>query len=239
MDNNARWKNARTAGLIVALLLLITVPASAAGDPVSTIEMPMPVPDLPSVVPALSVSDLPAISRGSLPQVSGLPSRISAINAVANTSDAVLSRSESLLADSLSSANSRMNRSRSLVSDLRARVGAPTSEALIKARDDTDAMISYTAYEAAEEMRDSVFTTTAYLRGLSGLGGVGLNLTFIILGLGWIAVVNLIDVGMRIGIFMMRVIAKVVTFIFALINFLINLFNAIANWLDIVTGPIT
>jgi hypothetical protein len=48
-------------------------------------------------------------------------------------------------------------------------------------------------------MVNSIQFSVAYLRGVSNLGGVGLDLTFILLGLGWMAFVNIVDLLIRIG----------------------------------------
>jgi hypothetical protein len=88
-------------------------------------------------------------------------------------------------------------------------------------------------------MSDSVYTSTAYLRGLSNLGGVGLNLTFIILGLAWIAIVNLIELALRTAVVLLKVIGRIMTFVISVINMLLNMLSAIAEWVNNLTGPAT
>jgi hypothetical protein len=220
--------------------MLLAVPASAAGDDPTTIyEMPMPIPQMPSVIDAVTVDDIPSISRAELPQVSGLPSRMSAINAAANTSDAVLSRAEGTLNSTLTSLSTRLDAGRSLITGLRLRLGAPTSDVLMTAQDAAGNYVNYTAYDAALQMKTSIYTTTAYLRGLSNLGGVGLNLTFVIIGLGWIAVVNLIDLSVRAGVFLLRIIGNLINALIRLIDLIIQIVSALAEWINVLTGPFT
>jgi hypothetical protein len=240
MDVKQIRENARIYGLIAVLSLLLTVPAAAAGgDPTTIYELPMPVPAMPAVIDQLTVEEIPSISRSQLPQVSGLPSRMAAIDAAANTSDAVFSRAESTLNSTLTSLSTRLDAGRSLITGLRLRVGAPTSEALAKAQNASGVYVSYTAYDMATEMRTSIYYATAYLRGLSNLGGVGLNLTFIIIGLAWIGVVNLIDLLTRAAIFMFRMLGNLVNSLIRLVDLLLNVAGVIASWIDIITGPLT
>lgn len=240
MDYKTIRKNARVCGLVVVLGLLLAVPAAAApGEPTTVYPLPMPIPIMPSVVQPLEVASIPSLSRAALPQVSGLPSRMGAISAAAATSNDVLSRAESTLDSTLTSLTSELDRSRSLVTTLRARVGSPNSDVLMVAQDASGAMVSYTAASAAATMRDSIYTSTAYLRGLSNLGGVGLNLTFIILGLGWIAVVNLLDLAVRVAVFLVKVLARLLATLLTLFDLLLQVASAIAEWLDILTGPLT
>ncbi len=240
MDYRTIRENARVLGLTLLFALLLVVPASAADDdPVNIDELPMPIPAVPSAVQPLDVNTMPSLSRAQLPQVSGLPSRMSAIGAAAATSDAILSRAEGTLNDTLSGLNSELDASRSLINSIRVRIGAPTSAALIKAQDDSGAYVSYTAYEAATEMSASVHTSVAYLRGLSRLGGVGLNLTFIIIGLGWIAIVNIIDLLLRVSLIILKIIGRIILFLFRLFALILQILYTIAVWIDIITGPLT
>lgn len=240
VDFETIWQDVRVPGVILVLALLLAVPAAAAGDdPVSLYSLPMPVPVLPSVIDPITIDQIPSLSRAQLPQISGLPSRMSAINAASNTSNAVLSRAESTLNSTLTSMSTRIDAGRSLITGLRLRLGAPTSDVLMVAQDQSGNMINYTAYDAALQMKTSTYTTTAYLRGLSNLGGVGLNLTFIIIGLGWIAIVNLIDLSVRAGVFLLRLIGNLISGLIRLIDLLIQILSAIAVWIDILTGPFT
>jgi hypothetical protein len=219
--------------------MLLAVPASAASPYDAIYEMPVPVPVMPSVIDPLTVEEIPSLSRSQLPQVSGLPSRLSAINTAANTSDVILSRAESSLNSTLTSLSTRLDAGRSMITGLRMRIGAPTSDVLMTAQDAAGNYVNYTAYDAALTMRKSIYTTTAYLRGLSNLGGVGLNLTFIIIGLGWIAVVNLIDLAIRAGVFLLRMIGNLINGLVKAIDLLIQIVSAIAEWINVLTGPFT
>ncbi len=242
MDRSQIRQNAPKAALIVVLGMLLATPASAAPNPgVDVAPLPLPVPYLgsPVAVQALQVADIPSLSRQNLPQVSGLPSRLGAISAAANLSNDMLSRAEARLDSTLISASAQIDLSRSLVADLRARLGSPTSSVIAQARDAGGNMISYTAYDAAVEMRDSIYTSTAYLRGLSNLGGVGLNLTFIIIGMAWIALVNFLDLVLQISVTLVKFIARLFLLIWLILKLIIAVAQVIADWINILTGPLT
>lgn len=239
MDTTARCQNFRIAGLIAVLLALLAVPASAAGGAPVIQPLPMPIPAIPSVVAPLNISDIPALSRAQLPQVSGLPSRMSAIATASNTSDAMLTRAEDTLNSTLTSLSAQLDSSRLLVASLRAHVGAPTADTIVKAQNVYGVYESYTAYDVATTMSNSVYTSTAYLRGLSRLGGVGLSLTFVILGLGWIVTVNLIDLGIRLSVYILKAIIGAIRLVWALVLLVIALLDVLGAWINILTGPFT
>jgi hypothetical protein len=102
-----------------------------------------------------------------------------------------------------------------------------------------DTGTQYTAYGMASDMANSMAFAVAYLRGLSKLGAVGTDLTFVLIGLAWIAVVNLIDVLFRISVVLFKILGNVIDFVIRAIELLIEIVTAIANVVDILTGPLT
>lgn len=232
-------KNARIHLVIALVIALAVLPAPVYAEDipsqpqVDVYEMPMPVPALPAPAQAIQRSDLPEI-RSSLPTVSSLPSQLNAINAAGTRADQVMSRAENRLDSTLSSASARINQTRELVDTLRARVGSPQSDQLIKAQNQYNAYVSYTAYDVATTMQGSIYTSTAYLRGLSNLGSTGLNLTFVILGLGWIGIINLLEFLVRISAFILRIIGALISWTITLITALIDIINAVGTWLDAI-----
>jgi hypothetical protein len=220
--------------------MLLAVPASAAGDdPTTVYEMPMPIPQMPSVIDAITVDEIPSISRAELPQVSGLPSRLSAIQAADSLSAAVVSRAEGYMNTTLTSIDSQLAQYRGLLTGIRLRVGSPSSDVLMTAQDAAGNYVNYTAYDAALQMKTSMYTMVAYLRGLSNIGGVGLNLTFIVVGLAWVAAVRLIDLAIRLPIVMMRIIRALASDLIKIAHLIISILEALAEWINVLTGPFT
>lgn len=230
MDNSKIFKYGRKIGLGAVLALVLVVPASADTSTTEVYEMPMPIPDLPSVVDPLTIDSIPSLSRAALPQVSGLPSQMGLIDAASSASDAVMSRVEGRLSSSLTSVNQRVSQSRALVNNVRSRVGSPLSDVQMV----SDTGTEYTAFSMASDMANSMGFAVAYLRGLSKMGAVGIDLTFVLIGLAWIAVVNLIDVLFRISVLFFKILGNVIGFVKQTIDLLVNVVNALANIVDIL-----
>jgi hypothetical protein len=117
-----------------------------------------------------------------------------------------------------------------LINKARARVGSPLSD--IQARNDTGT--EYTAYGVASEMSNSIAFSIAYLRGLSKFGAVGTDLTFVILGLAWIAIVNLIDLIIRVSIVLFRILLRLANLVYNAIRLILDIVNTIAQVIDAI-----
>jgi hypothetical protein len=242
MDTASVLENNRISRVfwLIIVFALLAVPASAAGgNPTTVYELPMPVPAMPAVIDPLTIEEIPSISRSQLPQVSGLPSRLSAINAADSLSEAVMNRATSTMNNTMTSIDNQLAQYRGLLTDVRMRVGSPTSDVMLTAQDVDGNFVDYTAYSAAAQMSNSIYTTVAYLRGLSNLGGVGLNLAFIVVGLAWVAIVRLIDLAIRVPIAMIRVVRALISDLIKIVNLIINIAQALAEWINITTGPAT
>lgn len=218
--------------VIGALVLASPVRAEEAPDS-SVYEMPMPIPALPETIDALTVDDFPDLA-GQMPQITYPNDGMALIDAAEAASDSVLSNVEDTLDSTLSSLSGRLDNTRTMITEIRLRVGAPTSAVLIKPRDGGGNYTSYTAYETAQEMRGSIYVSVAYLKGLSGLGGVGLDLTFIVLALGWVAAVNIIDFVLHLNVSLIRIIGGLIGVLHALVDLLIQVINAIANIINLI-----
>lgn len=235
MDNKQTAKNVRAAFIAVAMLMLTTVPAAA--DTVSVVtQVLIPVPVLPAVVPEITAADLPTVDLSGMSGIdtSEWDSTIDSITAARTIVNAVMTDAQDRVTTEISHASARMGQARSVVNNVRARVGSPMTD--IHAR---DGETTYTAYSIAYDSVNAIQFSMAYLRGLSRLGGVGLDLTFVFLGLGWVVVVNLLDVSLRAAIALVKVISNVIDGIIKIVNTILNLISAIMDIINIVTGPFT
>ena len=235
MDNKQITKNVRAAFIAAAMLVLTTLPAAA--DTVSVVtQVLIPVPVLPAVVPEITAADLPTVDLSSLPGIdtSEWTSTVDSITVARTAVNAVMTEAQDRVTAEISHAAARMGQTRSVINNVRARVGSPLSD--VQAR---DGETTYTAYAIASDSVNAIQFSMAYLRGLSRLGGVGLDLTFVFLGLGWVVVVNLLDVSLRAAIALVKFISTVIDGVVNLVNTVLSLISAIMDIINIVTGPFT
>jgi hypothetical protein len=182
--------------------------------------MPVPVPILPAVIPEITAADLPEINASALPAVdtSEWASSVDAIQAARSTLNTVFDNAQDQVTTVLSNASAEMGKARGVINAIRTRVGSPMADTYAR-----DGEATYTAYQIAYDMTNAIQFSTAYLRGMSRLGGVGLDLTFVVLGLGWMAFVNLLDLLIRAVTAFVRFLANLLLWLINTVKFIIDL----------------
>jgi hypothetical protein len=91
------------------------------------------------------------------------------------------------------------------------------------------------ATSIATDLAAAIRWSMAYLRGLSNLGPLGLDLTFIFVALGWIVLVNVSEMGVRLVAWLLRTIIGVITWVFnTVIGFVLGIINIILKIVDII-----
>lgn len=92
-----------------------------------------------------------------------------------------------------------------------------------------------TAHSIAGDLASTIRFAMGYMRAVSNLGPTGLSLVFIFLGLGWIAFVNVADLGVRSIAWLLRtigaVIIKVFGFVLGVIGWVLNFILSILRML--------
>jgi len=240
MDNKKICQYVRTAVFITVLLVISPSSIYADGSVTVVTAMPVPVPILPAVVPEITANDLPSIDIDALPSLdtSALTEEWSAvtdfIESSRSTVNVLLDGMEEQTSNYIADSATAIGKTRGVINGVRARVGSPLSDVYVRNGETT-----YTAYKIALDMVNSIQFSVAYLRGVSNLGGVGLDLTFILLGLGWMAFVNIVDLLIRIGISIVKGLASAVEAFIAFSHSVYDLANLIASIIDIITGPLT
>ncbi len=158
----------------------------------TTAVLPAPLPAMPAMPQAVTVASLPAVVLPSRPALN-LPSIANTVNGINADLDAAITARRVELNTEFARLNRQLARARVTTNKLRARIGSPLEVSV------NSGSQSYTsAYQMASEMSGAMQTSIAYLRGLSRIGTTGLDLTFVFLGLGWLIVLQLIDMWVHI-----------------------------------------
>lgn len=92
-----------------------------------------------------------------------------------------------------------------------------------------------TAHSIAGELASTIRFAMGYMRAISNLGPTGLSLVFIFLGLGWVALVNVADLGVRSIAWLLRTIGamiiKVFGFVLGITGWVLNFILSILRML--------
>lgn len=188
------------------MLALIAAPVLAEDEP--AIGLPVALPSMPADIPALELSDMPAINLpsaydytvvGVLPELYAARSNIAALYNEARAS----------FTQELSRATAQINRTRVFTQNMRRIVGSPLT---VDVQSDNTTYTS--AYSIASDMSGAIQTSIIYLRGLSSLGATGLNLTFIFVGLAWIMVLKGVELLVSLAIAVRSFFLGVIKWIF-------------------------
>jgi hypothetical protein len=141
----------------------------------------------------------------------------------------VLNDQYSWVLDRIYQARTVTNQARSVIGDVD-QVGA--EEIGFSAASDEGEI---SAASIATDLAGAIRWSMAYLRALSNLGPLGLDLAFVFIGLGWIVLVNVMDMAVRLVAWLLGLIFKVVSFVLGtLIDLVIGIINIILKILEII-----
>jgi hypothetical protein len=221
----------------IAAILLIATPVAAqepddlhrSSPGVVIMQMPAPIPDLAGSssgnIPDLN---LPPVSRGSWP--SSVPAQEGVRSDVGGYVEGV----NNVLNDNYEFILGRIYQARTVTNQARAVIGESSG-------DSGDMMFAaagegpLSATSIATDLAAAIRWSMAYLRGLSNLGPLGLDLTFIFVALGWIVLVNVSEMGVRLVAWLLRTIIGVITWVFnTVIGFVLGIINIILKIVDII-----
>jgi hypothetical protein len=224
--------------LLVGLLLVGPVSAQAPGPNdelhinsagVASGELPYPLPD-PGAGASLPDMTLPNVSHSNWP--SSVPSQNDVrddVEGYVEGVNGVLNDQYSWVLERIYQARTVTNQARSVIGDVD-QVGA--EEIGFSAASDEGEI---SAASIATDLAGAIRWSMAYLRALSNLGPLGLDLAFVFIGLGWIVLVNVMDMAVRLVAWLLGLIFKVVSFVLGtLIDLVIGIINIILKILEII-----
>jgi len=169
-------------------------------------ELPAPLPDMPDVIvmpditfPEIDSSDWPDIVVGRDTMFAQTNARLMDVRSALN--------------EQYDDARATLVSVRNTTNELRAFVGDPQTS--VSAQSDAR---SVTVTGMAQEMAQSVSSSMGYVRAVSNLGPLGLDLVFIFIGLGWILFMNLVE-------WVVKIVAWIVRWLWSLLAFLLRLFE--------------
>lgn len=176
------------------------MPVSVGASTGEAVALPVPLPAMPADVQPLTFPSL------SLPAINSAnwPGAIAEINSLSARLDSTMSAVESMQQREFSRVSAQISAVRAPINRMKTLIGAPQTDITVQ----SDTAQYNSLYSMATVSTAAVQTSVAYLRGLSGIGATGLNLTFVFIGLGWITMVNLLDIAMTLvwatGVFILR-----------------------------------
>jgi len=226
-------------GIYLLVMLLAASPVAAQSTPpnddlhinsagVQSGELPAPLPDTSSWS-NLPDMQLPLVDHETWPENdnSGLKSDIE--ERVTDVNEQLQGQYEFVI--------ERIYDARSLTNQAQSVVGDPLDsggEALgfsVQADGDTE----ITAASAAEQLAGAIRFAMAYMRSLTDIGPLGLDIVFVFIGLAWIVVVNMADMAVRISSWLLSNILKVLTFVFGtLFQVIVWIINIILDIIGIL-----
>jgi len=213
----------KNSKIIIAVLvaLLLPLPVYASGDPVS---LPVPLPAMPADVEPLTT--FPSVA---LPEIDHAtwPSAVDEIDAVRAALLNTVSAAESTMQSEFSGVSARIAAVRSPISQMQAMIGSPQTD--VTAQSDTAQYNSL--YSMASTSTAAMQTSVAYLRGLSGIGATGLNLTFVFIGLGWVLIVNLLDLLLSTTWALVRFIIGALDWAIRVVDLILQILQAIGGFI--------
>ena len=205
--------------LIVALMVLLSAsPVCATGD--DPVALPVPLPDMPAnlVFPVIS---LPEINHAIW------PSSVDQIEAVGARAFATASEVESTMQSEFSSISARLAAVRAPINQMQALIGSPQTDVTVR----SDTAQYNSLYSMASASTAAMQTSTAYLRGLSGIGATGLNLTFVFIGLGWLLIVNLLDLLLSTTWALVRFIIGALDWAIKVVDLVLQILQAVGGFI--------
>lgn len=222
MDHQAvGWNFGAFVAIVVGLSLLLVSPVQADGgsDP-GMLVVSEPVWELPILPRTLQ---FPTVDHSDWP--STLPAR--------NTLKAAITNRMTLLTTSVTRpldwTLSRVSEFKSTIGVLQAIVGDP-----LQTHATDGYQQSVTIYSAATKMSSGMRVGAAYLRAISRIGPVGLNLTLVFAGLVWVIFINLLDLLFTLGTALVKIILKLVMIAIQIAGLLFSLLQLIIALIKLI-----
>ncbi|MCD4737783.1 MAG: hypothetical protein K8R89_00795 [Anaerolineae bacterium] len=212
-------KNSRLIVIVALILLFPTAVAADTGEPVA---LPVPLPAMPADVQPLTFPSLvlPVINSANW------PSAIAGIEAISARIASTMNTVESMQQREFSRVNEQIAAVRAPISRMQSLIGSPQTD--VTAQSDTTQYNSL--YSMATASTAAIQTSVAYLRGLSGIGATGLNLTFVFIGLGWITIVNLLDLALFIPWSLEKFIIRAIEWIMKIVDLILQVIQALGGF---------
>jgi len=178
-------------------------------------ELPMPLPRLPGSV------DMPDIA---FPYVdfSEWPSVTDGRESVGSTINGELYLARDIINEQYDRARDGINAVRETTQSIRDFVGNPMTS--VTAQSDSRIV---SVNSMASEMAQSVSYSLGYLRAVSNLGPMGLDLVFIFIGLGWVLFMNVVEWIMAVIVWLLKMLAGAITFAFRILELVMELIRTI------------
>jgi len=178
-------------------------------------ELPAPLPSMPRRVimpdlnlPYIDFSDWPTVSDGRAGLAEQINQRLYVQHAMIN--------------EQYNRAREGLNAVKSTTRALREFVGNPVTS--ITSQSDTRVV---TVNSMAAEMAQSVEYSIGYLRAVSNLGPMGLDLVFIFIGLGWVLFMNVLEWLVLAIAWILKMIAGAINFVLRIIELIMDMIRTI------------
>lgn len=178
-------------------------------------ELPAPLPAMPGAIrmpdvafPYIDFSTWPTVSDGRAGLATQINQRLYDTRAVIN--------------EQYTRARLTLQTVRETTAGIREFVGNPMTS--VSTQSDSRTV---TVNSMASEMAQSVEFSISYLRAVSNLGPLGLDLVFIFIGLGWILFVNLAEWVLRAIIWILKALGSAFAFVLRIIDLILSLIRTI------------
>lgn len=232
-------KTAIYAGIGLAVALALWAAPVAAQEPpqapdgggrVNTLgvqsgQLPAPLPDMP---PGVSLPDL------NLPQpnAASWPSTAVVEGVVREDVETVVGNVNGVLTANYGFVLDRIYEARRVTNQVVQVIGSedePAGSFGIMSEGD-----EISATSLATDLAGAIRWTMAYMRGISKLGPLGLDLVFVFVGLGWIVLVNLADMAIRLAAWLIGIIGKVIAFAMKIVEVIFHIIGLILSVIEII-----
>lgn len=229
MDTQKIRRNLRVLGAVV-LAALWTAPVLADTPPndplhvnsafITSGELPAPLPSMPGAIDLPSIA-FPGIDMSQLPVLSDERQAV----------ETLVSNRVTVLRATI---NNRLAETRASIASLRSFTRA-TSDAIgnpmtLSVYDGTERL---TVTGMAQRMAQSVEYGIGYARAVSALGPLGLDLVFVFVGFGWVVLVNLIVMAVRLIAAVIGFIGKALDALWKLSLLLVEVMKLVAAVFDL------
>lgn len=223
----------------IATILLSAAPVAAqepddlhrSSPGVVIMQMPAPLPEVGGSSAAGNIPDLnlPPVSHNDWPSSAGeqADARSDIQGYVEGVND-VLNDNYEFVLERVYQARTITNQARAVIGES----GGDSGDMMFAAAGEGNEL---SATSIATDLAGAIRWSMAYLRGLSNLGPLGLDLAFVFAALGWIVLVNVTEMGVRLVAWLLRTIIGVITWVVnTVIGFFLGIINIILKILDII-----